>query len=103
VNQIPEGAFIAAVRVCRVKIDLALTADRTEVKLIERKFVDERRAALAAEEFRLDWAGTGKTGGTDWNAGNVSEGLAAEPAFIREDQVEGARSKELNPAEGLDS
>ena len=102
-NQIPEGAFIAAVRVCRVKIDLALTADRTEVKLIEREFVDKRRAALAAEELRLDRAGFGKTGGTDWNTGKVSQGLAAKPAFIRKDHVEDARNQGLKPMEGLDS
>jgi hypothetical protein len=59
--------------------------------------------ALAAEELRLDGAGLGKAGGTDRNAGNVSEGLAAKPAFIRKDQVEGARSKKLKPSKGLDS
>lgn len=68
--------------------------------LIEREGVEERGAALAAEEFRFEGTGLRKAGGTNGNAGEITEGLPADPALIGQDDVKEARSKGLKPVNG---
>ncbi len=71
VNQLLEGAFVTAERVNRVEVDRALSADHTEVRLIQRIGIDKGSPALAAEKLSTQRLRQLEAGRTDRKWGDT--------------------------------
>ena len=94
-NELLEGSLIAAERIGGIKVRQPLSADRTEVVFIQWIVICKGRPAGATEEFGLERFGKSKAGRANRNAGHIGERLLTQTAIVRKNQVEKARSKEL--------
>jgi len=103
-DQLPEGTFIAAERVCTVKVDKTLPADGTQIVFVQRIIVHEGGPARSAEEFRFERLGQGEAGGANRDPRNSYQRLLTQPTLVGEDEIEkdarkalGSRHQRLRP------
>jgi hypothetical protein len=85
-DDLPQRAFVCAERVRGVEAAQPGAAEGAAALLIERKSILKGCPAAGAEVLGLERLDAAETRGTDWNAGDLVEGPAANPAIGRKEE-----------------
>jgi hypothetical protein len=86
VDEFSERPFVGTIAIGRIKTAKAAAAQCAAALFIQREPVLERRSATATEEFSVQWLGLPEAMGTDGDAGDFGQGLAAEAAIVGKEQ-----------------
>ena len=87
-DQLPKSAAVLAKGIRAIESIRTQTAERTAPFLIERRSIQKRSVAMRAKIFCYKRLRSRKAGGTNGNAGELLEWIAADAAIIREDKGE---------------
>ena len=83
-NQLPQRGFIGTERISRIETRQAEPAKRAAALLIQRKSIEERSFTIDAVALGFHCSGLAQTNAAHGNAGNFTEGFAADAAIIWE-------------------
>ena len=91
-NQLAERAIVVAERVGEVESVEALAAKGANAALVEREFVEERRAAGGAEVLGGEWLDRFEAFFADGDAREIGERESAYAAIVGEYEAEKRRA-----------
>lgn len=82
IDEIPKGAFVRPVAICRVKTAKAAAAQSAAAFGIQRKSVLKRRSTTYTEIIGSERLGYFQTVAANGDSADLQEGLCADPAIV---------------------
>src|ERR1700734_1347085 len=92
-NQLPERLFVGTEGVDGIETRQPKPAKRAAPLFVEREVIQKRCFAIDAEIIGRDCSGLAHTTAANRDAGNFAEGLAANAAIVRKDQLKKAAKR----------